>query len=455
MMITKKALPRRTFLRGLGTTMALPLLDAMVPAASALARTLTAPIRRLGFVYVPNGVIQEQFVPTTTGAGFGFSPILSPIEPFRDQLLVLSGLAHRQADSFGYGNGDHPRATAVWLSGVHAWERRGRVGPTSIKLGTTADQIAARTLGKETPLPSLEMVLETPTAIACDTGDCFYSNTISWRNETTPLPMEPHPRVVFERLFGDGGNAADRLAQVRQTGSILDSVTEEALSLERTLGPNDRNKLSEYLDAVRDIEQRIQRTESRGDQTLVELPDRPIDIPETFEEHATLMFDLQALAFQADVTRVVTMMMARETSPRTYPQIGVPDQHHTVSHHRNDSEYIAKKAKIDTYHVKMLGYLLDKLRSTPDGDGTLLDNSMIVYGGGIGNGNLHEHTNLPCLVAGGGGGRLKGGRHLAYPEDQDTPMANLLLSVLDKAGVDAETLGDSTGPLATAPLSDV
>ena len=453
MIITKKALPRRTFLRGMGATMALPLLDAMVPAASALAQTAADPVRRLGFVYVPNGVIQEQWIPATTGRGFAFSPILSPLEPFRDQLLVLSGLAHRQADSFGDGNGDHPRATAVWLSGVHAWERRGRQGPTQIKLGTTADQIAARELGTQTPLPSLELVLEAPTAIACDTGDCFYSNTISWRNPTTPLNMEAHPRVVFERLFGEGGSAADRLAQIQQTGSILDSVTEEVARLERTLGPGDRTKLDEYLDAVRDVEQRIQRSENRGDESLLELPERPVDIPETFDEHAKLMFDLQMLAYQADITRVFTLMMARETSPRTYPHIGVPDQHHTVSHHRNDPEYIAKKAKIDTYHIQVLGYFLDKLRNTPDGDGNLLDHSMIIYGGGIGNGNLHEHTNLPCLVAGGGGGRIKGGRHRAYPED--TPMANLLVTVLDKAGVPAEKLGDSTGLLNVAPLSDI
>ena len=451
MIITKTALPRRTFLRGIGATMALPFLDAMVPAASAVARAVTDPTRRLGFIYVPNGVIQDQWVPTTTGRGFDFSPILSPLEPFREQLLVLSGLAHRQADSFGDGNGDHPRATAVWLSGVHAWERRGRQGPTEIKLGITADQIAARAIGTKTPLSSLELVLETPTAIACDTGDCFYSNTISWRDETTPLDMEAHPRVVFERLFGEGGSAADRLAVMTQTGSILDSVTQEVARLERTLGPRDRNKLDEYLTAVRDIEERIQRSELRGAESIVELPDRPVDIPETFDEHAKLMLDLQTLAFQADITRVFTLMLAREASPRTYASIGVPDQHHTVSHHRNAPEYIAKKAKIDTYHIQMLGYFLEKLRNTPDGDGNLLDHSMIVYGGGIGNGNLHEHTNLPCLVAGSGGGRIRGGRHRAYPED--TPMANLLLSVLDKAGVPADQLGDSTGLLNTAPLS--
>ena len=453
MTITKLALPRRTFLRGIGTSLALPLLDAMVPAATALAQTAANPVRRLGFVYIPNGVIQDQWVPATTGAGFDFSPTLSPLAPFRDRLLVASGLAHRQADSFGDGNGDHPRATAVWLSGVHAWERRGRIGPTAIQLGTTADQLAARDLGRATPLPSLELVLEKPTAISCDSGDCFYSNTISWRDPTTPLEMEPHPRVVFERLFGDGGSAASRRAQVRQSGSILDSVAQEALSLERTLGPSDRNKLSEYLDSVRDLEQRIGRAEARGEQAEIDLPDRPIDVPEDFEEYAKLMFDLMALAYQADVTRVGTLMMARETSPRTFPQIGVPDQHHTVSHHRNDSDYMARKAKIDTYHITLLAHFLDRLRNTPDGDGNLLDHSMIVYGGGIGNGNLHEHTNLPCLVAGGGGGRLQGGRHLAYKED--TPMANLLLSILDKAGVRVDELGDSTGMLNVNTLANL
>ena len=360
MIITKKALPRRTFLRGMGATMALPLLDAMVPAATALAQTVATPAMRLGFIYVPNGVIQNQWVPTATGRGFELSPILSPLEPFREQVLVLSGLAHRQADSFGDGNGDHPRATAVWLSGVHAWERRGRQGPTEIKLGITADQIAARELGTQTPLPSLELVLETPTAISCDTGDCFYSNTISWRDETTPLDMEAHPRVVFERLFGDGGSAADRLAVMKRTGSILDSVTQEVARLERTLDPRDRNKLDEYLTAVRDVEQRILRSESRDVESIIELPERPVDIPETFDEHAMLMFDLQTLAFQADITRVFTLMMAREASPRTYPDIGVPDQHHTMSHHRNDPEYMAKKAKIDTYHIDVLARFLHK-----------------------------------------------------------------------------------------------
>ena len=336
---------------------------------------------------------------------------------------------------------------------MHAWARRGRIGPTAIQLGTTADQLAARELGTETPLPSLELVLEKPTAISCDSGDCFYSNTISWRDPTTPLEMEPHPRVVFERLFGDGGTAADRRAQVRQTGSILDSVTEEALSLERTLGPADRNKLSEYLDSVRDLELRIGRAEARDDQAEIDLPDRPIDIPDDFEEYA-----------HADVRSAGPRLAGRrhprrdaDDGPRDEPPHLPADRGARPAPHRvpppERPRLHGPKAKIDLYHVSLLSRFLQKLRETPDGDGNLLDHSMTVYGGGIGNGNLHEHTNLPCLVAGGGGGRLKGGRHLAYPED--TPMTNLLLAVLDKAGVPAEKLGDSTGRLNTRPLSGV
>jgi hypothetical protein len=453
MFITKMSLPRRTFLRGVGATLALPLLDAMVPAFS-LAAKAAAPPRRLGFIYgSPNGIIQNQFVPTTVGATFELSPILSPLAPVRDQLLVLSGLAHRQADSFGDGNGDHARGTAVWLSGMHAWDRRGGGGGESVRLGTTVDQVAARQFGKETQLPSLELVLEKPTQVACDSTDCFFSNTISWRTPTTPNPMEPHPRVVFERLFGEGGTAAQRLAQMRKTGSVLDSVLQEVAGLEKRLGAGDRSKLTEYLQSVREIEQRIQSAEAKGDQSVLALPDRPTDIPEGFEEHAKLMFDLQVLAYQADVTRVFSMLMAREGSPRTYPQIGVPEQHHPVSHHRNDPALIAKKAKIDTYHVYLLGYFLQKLQATPDGDGSLLDHSMILYGGGMGDGNLHEHANLPTLVAGRLGGQLKTGRHLAYPEN--TPMANLFVTLLDKAGVGVDKFGDSTGRLALETLSGV
>jgi hypothetical protein len=444
MMITKVALPRRTFLRGLGATMALPLLDAMVPALSALTTTAARPACRLGFIYVPNGIIQNQWVPSTVGPNFELSPILGALAPVRDHLLVLSGLAHRQADSFGDGNGDHARGTATWLSGVHPKRTEG----PGIQAGITVDQIAAKELGRFTRLPSLELALEAQERSlgSCDNGyACVYINTISWRTPTSPVPMEIHPRMVFERLFGDGGSVDQRLAQIRKTHSILDSVNEEAVRLKQTLGATDRTKVNEYLDSVRDVEQRIQRAENQSGELSVELPDRPADIPEGFEDHAKLMFDLQVLAYQADITRVTTMLMAREQSGRAFPQIGVPEPHHSISHHRNDPVFIAKKAKIDAYHVQMLGYLLEKLKATPDGDGSLLDHSMILYGSGMGDGNLHEHTNLPALVAGGGAGKLKTGRHINYPED--TPKANLLVSMLDKAGIQTDKLGDSTGKL--------
>lgn len=455
MFISKISLPRRTFLRGMGATLALPLLDAMVPALSALAATAAKPARRLGFIYIPNGIIQNQWVPATVGKGFELSPILSPLAPVRDKLLVLSGLAHRQADSFGDGNGDHARGTSSWLSGVHPK----RTESTGIQAGTTVDQMAARELGQFTRLPSLELALESQERNlgTCDNGyACAYINTISWRTPTSPVPMETHPRMVFDRLFGDGGTAEQRLAQVRKQHSILDSVNQEAARLQQTLGSSDRTKVSQYLDAVRDVEQRIQRAEQQsGGELRLDLPDRPTDIPEEFEDHIKLMFDLQVLAFQADITRVASMLLAREQSGRSYPNIGVQEPHHSISHHRDDPSLIAKKAKIDTYHVQLLGYLLEKLNATPDGDGSLLDHSMILYGGGMGNGNLHEHTNLPVLVAGGGAGQLKSGRHIAYPEN--TPMANLLVSMLDKAGVPLGSVGDSTGPLdmEAQPLSDV
>lgn len=449
MFITKMSLPRRTFLRGLGATIALPFLDAMQPALKAVSATP----KRLGFIYgSPNGIIQKAFVPATTGPGFELSPILSPLAPVRDQLVVLSNLAHRQADSFGDGNGDHARGTAVWLSGVHAWDRR-PVGTETVTLGVTIDQIAARHFAKDTQLPSLELVLEKPTQIACDSTDCFFSNTISWRSPTTPNPMEPHPRVVFERLFGEGGSAAQRLAQMRKTGSVLDSVIQEVAGLQKRLGASDRTKLGEYLSSVRELEKRIQSAEAKGAASELALPNRPTDIPDEFEEHAKLMFDLQVLAYQADVTRVFSMLMAREGSPRTYPQIGVPEQHHPVSHHRDDPALIAKKQKIDTYHVQLLGYFLEKLQATRDGDGSLLDHSLIVYGGGMGDGNLHEHSNLPTLVAGKLGGQLRTGQHLAYADN--TPMANLFTTILDKVGIPADKFGDSTGRLPLETLSGV
>ena len=453
MFITKMSLPRRTFLRGMGATLALPFLDAMVPALSALA-SAAKPVARLGFIYVPNGVIQSQWVPTTTGAGFALSPTLSPLATVRDKVLILSGLAHRQADSFGDGNGDHARGTAVWLSGVHPKRTEG----AGIQAGTTIDQIAAGELGKETRLPSLELALEAQERSlgSCDNGyACTYINTISWRGPTSPVPMETHPRIVFDRLFGDGGSAVSRLAQARREHSLLDSVRQEAAKLQQSLGSADRARVGEYLDSVRDVEQRIARLEQQTGELTLELPDRPTDIPETFEDHIRLMFDLQVLAFQADITRVTSLLLAREQSGRAYPAIGVPEPHHSISHHRDDPAFIAKKAKIDTYHVQQLAYFLEKLDATPDGDGSLLDHSMVLYGGGIGNGNLHEHTNLPVVLAGRAGGRLKTGRHLNYPEN--TPMANLLVSMLDKSGARVDTVGDSTGALEleVKPLSGI
>jgi hypothetical protein len=438
MFVTKKALRRRTFLRGLGASMALPLLDCMLPALSAAPR----PTPRLGFIYIANGVIQDQWIPKTTGRNFELPPILKSLEPMRDQINILSGLSHLQADTFGDGTGDHPRSSAVWLTGVHAYDRSRP--DIEARLATSADQIAARAIGSTTQVPSIEMNLDLPTQGACDTSDCFFNNTISWRNPTTPNPAEAHPRLVFERLFGDGGTSAQRMARMKINGSILDSVMEEVENLDRTLGPGDRSKLGEYLDSVREIEQRVQGVEKRGIQS-VQLPERPTDIPAAFEEHIKLMFDLQTLGFQADITRVFTMIVCRELSSRTYPQIGVPDPHHPCSHHRNDPALIVKKAKIDAYHIELLGYFLQKLQNTRDGDGTLLDQSMILYGGGMGDGNLHRHSNLPCLMAGKLGGQFETGRHLAYK--MDTPMSNLLLAILNKANVPVAKIGDSTSPL--------
>jgi Protein of unknown function (DUF1552) len=418
--------------------MALPLLDCMLPALSAAPR----PTPRLGFIYIANGVIQDQWIPKTTGRNFELPPILKPLEPMRGHINILSGLSHLQADTFGDGTGDHPRSSAVWLTGVHAYDRSRP--DIEARLATSADQIAARAIGNTTQVPSIEMNLDLPTQGACDTSDCFFNNTISWRNPTTPNPAEAHPRLVFERLFGDGGTPAQRMARMKINGSILDSVMEEAGNLDRTLGPGDRSKLGEYLDSVREIEQRVQSVEKRGIQS-VQLPERPTDIPAAFEEHIKLMFDLQTLGFQADITRVFTMIVCRELSGRTYPQIGVPDPHHPCSHHRNDPALIVKKAKIDAYHIELLGYFLQKLQNTRDGDGTLLDQSMILYGGGMGDGNLHRHSNLPCLMAGKLGGQFETGRHLAYK--MDTPMSNLLLAILNKASVPVAKIGDSTSPL--------
>ena len=444
MYITRKALPRRSFLRGMGAAIALPMLDAMTPALSA---TTTAP-PRLGFVYIANGVIQNKWNPATTGRSFELSPTLQPLAKVRDSITVLSGLAHQQADTFGDGTGDHPRASAAWLTGVHAYDRT-QPG-VEVRLATTADQLAAQHIGRTSRISSLELTGDFPPQGACDSGDCFYINTVSWRNETTPNPAETNPRVIFERLFGDGGDAAARQARARETGSILDSVMREVGRISTSLGPGDRTKLDEYLDSVREIELRIKNPESQSAQAI-ELTERPTDIPDSFDEHTKLMFDLQALAFRADITRVFSMIMSRELSSRTFAQIGVPDQHHAVSHHRDDPDLIAKKAKIDFYQTQLLAYFLEKLQAAHDGDGTLLDHSLILFGSGMGDGNLHRHFDLPCLLAGGLGGSIRPGTHIKYPDN--TPMSNLLVALLDKIGLPIEKIGDSTGPLKPDPLS--
>lgn len=441
--ITKKSVPRRMFLKGAGASLALPLLDSMIPALSA--QTKATP--RVGFVYVSHGVIWDDWKPKTVGANFEITKNLEPLRHMAGQFNIVSGLSHLEADTKGDGSGDHTRASAAWLTGVHAYDRT-RPG-VEMKLATTADQLIAREIGKDSPIPSLELTTDTASQGSCDAGDCFYVNTVSWRNETTPNMTENHPRVVFERLFGDGGTGAQRLAQVKATGSILDSVSAEAAKLAKSLGRSDRTKLDEYMESVREIETRIQNAEKQS-VSSVALPDRPLSIPGTFEDHTKLMFDLQVLAFQTDMTRVFTFIMARELSLRPYGSIGVPDAHHNVSHHRDDPDLMAKKSLIDTHHVRMLSYLLDKLAATKDANGTLLDQSLIMYGSGMGNGNLHRHSDVPILLAGKLGGKIKTGEHFVYK--QDTPVCNLLLSIMDKTGVKIDKFGDSTGKLQPDPV---
>jgi hypothetical protein len=451
MFITKQALPRRTFLRGAGVAVALPLLDAMVPALSALAATPARPVRRLGFIYTPNGATMAAWTPAGEGAITELSPTLNPLAPFLDQVIVPTGLSQRQAESWGDGNGEHSRGQTVWLSGVHPKRTEG----ADVQNATTIDQLAAHALGQDTPLLSLEMALEQNYLVGnCDNGySCVYWNTISWRTPTTPLPMEVNPRVVFERLFGDGGSPAQRRSQMHDDRSILDSVRDSVASLQRRLSPVDRNAVSGYLDAMREIERRIQVSERQSDESPLELPDRPIGVPDNYDDHAKLMFDLAALAFQADITRVFTLLLGREQTNRPYPFIGVPEAHHSVSHHQNDPVKLAKAAKINTYHIELLARFAERLKATPDGDGTLLDHSMLLQGSGLSNSDQHSHIDLPLVLVGGGAGRLKGGRHLRYPKD--TPMNNLHLALLDKVGVPVEQFGDSTGRIELEPLSGV
>ncbi|MEO8257569.1 MAG: DUF1552 domain-containing protein [Acidobacteriota bacterium] len=442
MMITKKHLPRRTFLRGVGATLALPLLEAMVPARTLLAQTAAAPAARLGFVYLPHGAIMDRWTPTTEGADFEFSPILKPLEPFRRHLDVVSGLGHRAADSTAV----HSLSPTTWLSGVRPKPTQG----VDAFAGITADQIAAQRIGQDTLLPSMELATEDQAGLigACDRDyGCIYMNTLSWRTPTTPMPMEINPRKVFERMFGQGGTAAERLQRSEEDRSVLDAITQQITGLQRKLGPKDRTAVTDYLESVREIERRIQIAE-RQQQIDLELPEAPVGIPFVFEDHIRLMYDLLVLAYQADITRVATFMVAREESNKTYPQIGVHEGHHATSHHQNRPEKIEKLAKIQQYHIELFGEFLKKLDSIRDGDGTLLDHSLLLFGSNMSNSNNHNHFPLPNLLVGGAAGRHRGGRHLKYADH--TPMTNLILTALDHVGVPMDTLGDSTGTLVGA-----
>jgi hypothetical protein len=441
MMVTRRALSRRTVLRGIGTTIALPLLDAMVPALTAVQKTAAAPVRRLGVVYHPNGVIYDNWLPKGSGRDFTLSPILEPLEPFKSQLIVITNLSSQQAEALGDGGGDHSRASGTYLTGVHIKKSDSVVGN-----GMSMDQIAARTLERETQLSSLQLTADDNSLVgACDVGySCAYSSTLSWLTPTLPLMAENNPRVVFERLFGasESTEPRARAARLRRDRSILDSVTDRVRELQQTLGASDTRKVGDYLESLRDVERRIQKAE---EQSTKEIPDvrRPAGVPDGFQPHAELLYDLQLLAYQSDLTRVITFMYGREQTGRPYPQIGIPEPHHPLTHHQNDAEKMRKCTVIQTYHVRLFASYLEKLRATPDGDGTLLDNLVLLYGGGISNSDRHTHGPLPTLLLGGGAGTLKGGRHLVYPAD--TPLTNLQLTLLHKMGVPVERLGDSTG----------
>lgn len=428
MIVTKKALPRRMFLRGAGAALALPLLDAMSPALTALAASPAKPVRRLGFVYMPMGA----HIPDWTPPGDDLkqlSPILQSIAPVADHITVLTNMELKNAYP-----GTHATSNAAFLSAAKAkWTES-----TDYYLGTTVDQVAAKQLGRETRLPSLELAMDLLTTVGqCDNGyACVYQNNLSWSSPTSPLPAEAHPRVAFERLFGDGGTAAERRAELQKSASLLDAMSESIARLQRRLGPSDRTKVGNYLDTVREVERRIQKAETEtADSRLPDL-DRPVGVPAAYADHAKLMFDLQVLAMQADITRVITFQLARETSTRTYPEIGVSDAHHPLTHNGGDPEKLAKVAKINAFHVSLFTYYVEKLKATPDGDGTLLDHSSILYGSGMGNPDVHDHVNLPILVAG-----KAGGRHIRYKEP--TPLANLHLTLLDRAGVRLDAFADS------------
>ena len=440
--ITKKHLSRRTALRGLGVSVLLPLLDSMVPAQTPTPK----PKLRMGLCFMPHGAVMANWTPVKRGDNFKLSRTLAPLAPFQDHVVVVSNMAHQMAAPAGPGDngGDHTRSPTVFLSGVHPKRTDG----ADIRAGVTIDQIAALKIGQQTPLPSLEMATEDFSGLvgSCDVGfSCAYMNTISWRTPTTPLPMEINPRVIFDRLFGDGATSEERLERIEQQRSILDAVAGQVRRLEPSLGATDRNRVAEYLDTVREIERRIQLAEKQNANSTLAVPESPSGVPDDHETHTKLMFDLMAIAFQADITRISTFMMAREVSYRTFPKLGISESFHPASHHQNNPERLENLTKINTYHVSLVAHMLERLKSIPDGDGTLLDHSLILYGSGMSNSNVHNHSPLPVFVAGGAAGQIRGGRHLLYPDG--TPMANLLLSILHKAGIPQESVGDSNGPL--------
>jgi len=437
MFIAKLSLPRRTFLRGLGAALGLPLLDSMVPALTATSKTASNVKPRLGFVYVPHGVIMDEWTPKTAGTDFEFTPILKPLEPFRTSVTVVSNLSAPLQNT-----GSHAAASGSWLTGVAPKRTDG----PDFKAATTIDQVVAQHIGQDTTFPSLEVATEDFTGLvgACDPGySCNYMNTLVWQTPTTPLPMEINPRVVFDRMFGGGATRQERLDRIHADESVLDLVKADLADLTGGLGAADRGRLDEYLTHVREVERRIQFTEKQAASDLP-VPAAPVGVPESFEEHAKILYELLALAFEADLTRVFTFMTAREVSQRTYPQIGVPEPHHTISHHANKPDKIADHAKINNYHVGLFAKFIDRLRSTADGDGSLLDHSLIVYGSGMSNGNGHTPSPLPLAMIGGLNGKMKGNRHIVLPEQ---PSANALLTVGHLYGVEADSFGVSTGPI--------
>lgn len=447
MIVTKKALPRRTFLRGAGAAVALPLLDAMVPSMTAQAETPASAtrLRRLGFVYMPMGCDHTRW--TLSGESLDeLSPSLSPLAKVRQQVSAVTNLELRNAYP-----GTHATSNAAFLSAATAK----RTESSDYHLGVTVDQIAAQQIGQETQLPSLELAMDLVSMVGqCDNGyACVYQNNLSWSSPTTPLPAEAHPRLVFETLFGAGGDASQRRAAMKQRASLLDSITAEIGRLEQTLGASDRNRVREYLEAVREVERRIQLAEKNAQDNPLPDLDRPQGVPATYRDHARLMFDLQRLALQGDITRVITFQLARETSNRSYPEIGISEGHHPLTHHNNNPEKIAKVAKINQFHVSLFAEFLESLQATPEGDGSLLDHVLYLYGSGMGNPNVHDHVNLPILVAGGAAGNMQGGRHLRYQDP--TPLANLHLTLLDKVGVKLDSFADSNGTVdgLFAPLN--